>query len=146
LVAWIALMGYDIDFNLVFLKLRIPIFCSYILGWRVIHHILCKMKRKRVQDQLNISSYLAAQNAVDRTGHWTFHLAAVTFLDLGLIQNTGQQRYTVIEWHSEWICLLLLLLGRTFDITAAFYTRSFCIGSSSCPFHDQKCSNEPKLQ
>lgn len=89
-------MGYDFFLNLFFSKLRISIFCSYIPEWRVINHILHKIKRKRVQDRLiNISSYLAAQNAVDRSGQWTFQLAIVTFLDLGLIQNTGQQCYTV---------------------------------------------------
>lgn len=50
----------------------------------------------------------------------------------------------LLEWHSQWICLPLLP-RKTFDIAASFYIHSFCIGSSSCLFHDQNRSDEPKL-
>lgn len=73
--------------------------------------------KDKLHDQLiNFSFYLAVWNAVDRTGHWGFQHAAVTFLCLGLIQNTGQQSYTAKEWHSKRICPLLVFPCRTSDI------------------------------
>lgn len=54
--AQIASMGHDVHFNLVLSKLKIPVFCSFILEWRVTNHILHRIKRRRVQDQFIISS------------------------------------------------------------------------------------------
>lgn len=91
-------------------------------------------KEGEIQGQLiNFSSYLAAWNAVDRSGHWAFQLAAVTFLYPGQIQNTGQQSYTVKSdipngFGSSCFFLaepLILLLLPTYDPLALAHPTAF---------------------